>query len=246
MTSSSNESEQRCALVTGASRGLGLAIAKALAADGVKCLLLARDHNAVRAAAEEILGLGGNAEAIPLDLGGLQDAASLSSLLAARTDRLDIVVSNAALGGIRTPMTEYPADLWQQVFQVNVHSTQVLLAATYPFLLRSPAGRIVVLSTGVARKWKAHTGAYAVSKAAVEAMVQIYALEQQDTHICINVVNPGPTRTEMRADAFPAEDPLTLKTPEDIAPLFVELCSASCAARGQVINADEWISGKAA
>jgi NAD(P)-dependent dehydrogenase (short-subunit alcohol dehydrogenase family) len=145
MTEPSSASAQRCALVTGASRGLGLAVAKSLAADGVKCLLLARDHTALQAATEEIIGLGGNAEAIPIDLGSLKDAASLSALLAAHTDRLDIVVSNAALGGTRTAMTEYPTDLWRQVFQVNVHSTQLsisLLTKAVASGSEPPMGRI--------------------------------------------------------------------------------------------------------
>lgn len=236
-----NSTYQRTALITGASRGIGLVLAKQLCATGVRCILLARDQEALASAARDIRAEGGEVDVLPFDLESLHNPAALAIELAPLTDRLDVLVVNAAMGGIRTPLPEYPADLWRRLFQVNVHSVQSVLAAAHPMLLRSPAGRVVFLSTGVASKWKANTGAYGVSKAALEAIAGIYAVETEGTNIRSNVVNPGPTRTDMRAEAYPKEAPGDLKTPEDIAPLFLELAAPECSLHGAVIIADAWL-----
>jgi len=233
--------DQRTALVTGASRGIGLVIARQLCASGVRCILLARDQAALAEGADAIRAEGGSVEVLPFDLETLQSPAGLAIELARLTGRLDILVVNAAMGGIRVPLPEYPADLWRRLFQVNVHAVQHLLAVAHPMLARSSAGRVVFLSTGVARKWKAHTGAYGVSKAALEAIAGIYAVETLETAIRSNVVNPGPTRTSMRAEAFLDEAPSDLKTPEDIVPLFLELTAPDCTAHGTVVDADVWL-----
>jgi len=234
--------EGKTALITGASRGLGLALARAFAQAGARCILTARDRDALGRTVAEIRAGGGDAIAIPLDLERLEGVEGARVALSSATDRLDILVANAALGGGRGPLVEYPLTVWKQLFQVNVHANLMLLAAAHPLLRRSDAGRVIFVSTGVARKWKANTGAYAVSKAAFEAMAGIYAVEVAGTPIKINIVNPGPTRTEMRAQAFPQEDPRTLKTPESIAPLFLELASPACVRHGECINADEWLA----
>lgn len=233
----------RTALVTGASRGLGRVVAETLARQGVRCLLLAREGDALREAEQAVRAAGSaDARALPFDLETMDGPGALAAALARLTDRLDIVVANAALGGVRVPLPEYPPELWRRLFQVNVHAVQALLAATHPLLARSPGGRVVFVSTGVARRWKAHTGAYGASKAALEAIAGIYAAETAATPIRANVVNPGPTRTAMRAEAFPDEDPGSLKTPEDIAPLFAELCAPECSRHGEVIDADAWLA----
>ncbi|CAN5512433.1 SDR family NAD(P)-dependent oxidoreductase [soil metagenome] len=235
------KSTTRTALITGASRGLGLVVAQRLAADGLRCILLARDGDALDAAVGSLKASGADACAMRLDLEQAGDPRELANAVRAVTDRLDVLVLNAALGGIRVPLPDYPHDLWRQLFQVNVHAVHALLSATHPMLRESPAGRVVFVSTGVARRWKATTGAYGASKAAMEAIAGIYAVETADTSIRVNTINPGPTRTAMRASAFPDEDPSVLKTPEDIVPLFVDLSSPDCAIHGETINADVWL-----
>ena len=125
---------------------------------------------------------------------------------------------------------------------LTISSSTIVLGRTRLGTCGSDAARIIMLSAGVARQGKATTGSYAVSKAALEGMVRIYAVESAGTSIRINVVNPGPTRTTMRARAAPDEDPLTLKTPEDIAPIFVELAAPACDKQAEVVNADTWFA----
>ena len=175
----------------------------------------------------------------------LDDPASVTRLahdVASLTDRLDVFVANAASLGARKPLVDYPLDAWQRTFRVNVEANLLLLQGLDPLLRASDAARVIMLSAGVARQGKATTGSYAVSKAALEAIVRIYAVEAKDTAIRINVVNPGPTRTTMRARAAPDEDPMSIKTPEDIAPLFVELAVPDCQRQGEVVNADTWLA----
>ncbi|MFA7680700.1 MAG: SDR family NAD(P)-dependent oxidoreductase [Pigmentiphaga sp.] len=236
-----NPSSARTVLVTGASRGIGRVVARHLASQSVHCLLLARNAGALEDLSREIREAGGRADVIQCDLARLENPEALTALLSRHTTRLDGVLLNAALGGPRLPLTDYPTDLWRQVFQVNVHATQLLLAAVHPFLLESPAGRVVFVSTGVAQNWKANTGAYAASKAAVEAIAGIYAQETADTTIRSNILSPGATRTEMRAEAYPDEDPGLLKTPASIAPLFAELLSTDCLLHGALVKADQWL-----
>ena len=153
-------------------------------------------------------------------------------------------MANAAVLGARVAITKYPLEVWKQPFQVNVHANLLLLQGVDPLLRKSDAGRVVILTAGVAKTPKVGTDSYAVSKAALGAMAGIYALESAGTPIRVNMVSVGPTRTEMRARAVPAEDPITLKTPEDIAPLFVELASHACTRRGEWIVADEWLKSR--
>jgi NAD(P)-dependent dehydrogenase (short-subunit alcohol dehydrogenase family) len=156
-------------------------------------------------------------------------------------EKLDIFVANAAVLGARKPIVGYPFDAWVDTFQANVHANLLLIQGLDPLLRKSDAGRIVILTTGVARTPKAGSGSYAITKAALEMLASVYAQEIAGTPIRLNMVNPGPTRTQMRAQVMPKEDPLTLKTPEDIAPLFVELASPACTRQGEWISADAWL-----
>jgi NAD(P)-dependent dehydrogenase (short-subunit alcohol dehydrogenase family) len=236
----------RTALITGASRGIGAVVAKAFAREGARCLLTARSVAGLEHVVADIRAAGGEARAFALDLEDVGAIRSAIGELEASTPKLDVFVANAALGGVRLPLTGYPLDDWMRTFQVNVHANLLLLAGLHPLLAGSDAGRVVIVSTGVSRLPKAHTGAYAVSKAALEAMAAIYAVENADTPIRINMMNPGPTRTEMRAAAFPKEDPQTVKPPEALLPLFFELASARCTRQGEWIAADKWLAERAA
>ena len=234
--------ENRTALITGANRGIGLAVAKAYAQEGAKLLLAGRSVEALQQVQAEIAAVGGNARVFAVQLEDPESVRKLAESVAAAVAQLDIFVANAASLGARKPLIHYPLDAWIRTFRINVDANLILLGALDPQLRKSDSARIIMLSAGVARQGKATTGSYAVSKAAVEAMVRIYAVETAGTPVRINVVNPGPTRTQMRARAAPDENPMILKTPEDIAPLFVELGSKECQRQGEVVNADEWFA----
>ena len=167
---------------------------------------------------------------------------ALTASIRAATPTLDIFVANAALGGPRLPLVQYPLDVWTRLFQVNVHANLVLLAGLDPLLRKSDAGRVIFVTTTATRRYLANTGAYVASKAALEVMARVYALEIAGTPIRINMVTPGPTRTDMRAEAYPNEDPMTLKPPEKLVPLFLELASPSCLRQAEYIRADDWLA----
>ncbi len=237
--------EGRIALITGANRGIGYAISRAYAREGAECLLAGRHGAGLERAAAEIKAAGGKASVLSLDLEKVESVHAMVEHISKAYPRLDIFVANAALLGARVAITKYPLEVWKQTFQANVHANLLLLQGLDPLLRKSDAGRVVILTAGVARTPKVGTGSYAVSKAALEAMAGIYALESATTPIKVNMVNPGPTRTQMRARAVPEEDPMTIKTPADIAPLFVELASPACKRQGEWIAADEWMKSRA-
>ena len=235
----------RIALITGANRGIGLAIAREYAREGAHCLIAGRDAAALEKVARDIMGAGGSASVILMDLKDDASILSAVSQIRSMTPRLDIFVANAASLGARLAITNYPLEVWKQTFQINVHANLLLLQGLDALLRRSDAGRVIIMSAQVATVGKAGTGSYAVSKAALEALARVYMIESQDSAIRINTVSPMATRTEMRARAAPSEDPMTLKTPESIAPLFVELGLPSCTKQGEWINADKWMASRA-
>jgi NAD(P)-dependent dehydrogenase (short-subunit alcohol dehydrogenase family) len=227
----------RIALVTGANRGIGLAIARAYAAEGARCVLAGRNAAALEKAARE----AGAAGILPMDLERPDSIRAATRSFAAAHPQLDILVANAAVLGPRKPIAEDTLDSWMATFQANVHANLLLLQGLDALLKKSDSGRVIVLSSGAARLPKAGGGSYAATKAALDMMTLTYAHEVASTPVRVNIVNPGPTRTTMRARVAPSEDPLTLKTPEDIAPLFVELGMASWARSAEWISADAWL-----
>lgn len=236
--------QDRTALVTGANRGIGLAIAKELAKEGAMVLLAGRKKAALEKLRKEIAAAGGKAQVCVVDLEKEKSVRALAKALKKKLKSLDILIGNAASLGARVPLTRYPLETWRQTFRINVDANLVLLQELDALLKKSDAPRIVMLSARVATQGKATTGSYAVSKAALEAMVRIYVAEAGSSPVRINTVSPGPTRTEMRARAAPEEDPMTIKAPDAIAPLFVELSLPECKAQGKWIDADEWLAGK--
>lgn len=218
--------QNRIILVTGASDGIGQEAALTYARHGASVILLGRSDEKLRAVAEEINQTG----AIParwftLDLLTCtpQECQQLAQQISVHYPRLDGVLHNAGLLGDVVPMAEQDPDVWQQVMQVNINGTFMLTQALLPLLLQSDSGSLVFTSSSVGREGRANWGAYAVSKFATEGMMQVLADEYKNRHLRVNCINPGGTRTKMRASAFPTEDALKLKTPADIMPLYLWL-----------------------
>lgn len=218
--------QNRIILVTGASDGIGREAALTYVRYGASVILLGRNEDKLRAVAQEIDALGGlPARWFTLDLLTCtpQECQQLVQQVSLHYSHLDGVLHNAGLLGEVVPMVEQDSAIWQQVMQVNVNGTFMLTQALIPLLLKSDAGSLVFSSSSVGREGRANWGAYAVSKFATEGMMQVLAEEYKNHPLRVNCINPGGTRTKMRASAFPTEDPLKLKTPADIMPLYLWL-----------------------
>lgn len=214
----------KVALVTGASRGIGAAIAEALAKDGAHVVLTARTASDLEAVEDRIHQQGGSATIAPLDLGEQDAIARLAVALAERWDRLDILVLSAAYLPMLTPVAHMDPKELGKALTLNVLATQALLAAFDPLLKRSPGGRIVGLTSSVAGAPRPFWGAYGATKAAFETLLECHGQEVANvSEIRVAIVDPGATRTAMRARAFPGEDPAALKTPEVVGTRIAEL-----------------------
>ncbi|MCC0057946.1 MAG: SDR family NAD(P)-dependent oxidoreductase [Hyphomicrobiaceae bacterium] len=229
--------KNRIALITGASRGIGRATAKRLAAEGAHVLLLGRKQKSLEPVYDEIKAAGGNASLISLDLQNGAKIDALGPSLYERFGRLDIFVGNAAtLGGLR-PLTHISAKTWDQVLATNLTANWLLIRTLDPLLRLSDAGRVVfVTSSGVAAQGRAYWAPYSVSKAGLETLAKTYANETADSTVKVNVVDPGATATGMRAEAYPGEDPNTIKTPDEAAQAILELCLPSVTESGQIVG----------
>ena len=229
--------DNRIALITGASRGIGRAVALAFAKEGAHVIATARTQGALEELDDDIGRRGGSTTLVPLDL---TDGAGIDRLGAAiyeRWGRLDILVGNAGMLGDLSPLSHIAPEDWDAIIALNLTANWRLIRSLDVLLRRSEAGRGIFVSSGVARSCKAYWGGYAVSKAALEALVKIWAAELENTSTArVNLLNPGPIRTRLRARAFPGEDPATLPTPEDLAPLFVEMARSDYDRNGEVIN----------
>ncbi|WP_260923885.1 SDR family NAD(P)-dependent oxidoreductase [Novosphingobium sp. 9] len=206
------------ALVTGASRGIGAATAIALAAAGAHVVLTGRDTKALEAVEETIFQAGGNATIAPVDLAEPDGVARLASALATRWDRLDIMVVNAAILTELTSVVDIDQRAFNKALTTNVLATQALIANFDPLLRLSPNARVIGLTSSVAQRPRAYWGAYGATKAAFEVLLQCYAQEVEKTsQIRVAVLDPGATRTAMRARAYPGEAPSSVKPPEAVA-----------------------------
>ncbi|HGU9817873.1 YciK family oxidoreductase [Enterobacter chuandaensis] len=218
--------QNRIILVTGASDGIGREAALTYADYGASVILIGRNEEKLKGVAQEIEAAGGApVRWYTLDLLSCTPAVceELAQRISTHYPRLDGALHNAGLLGEVRPMDEQDPDIWQQVMQVNVNGTFFLTQALLPLLLKSESGSLVFTSSSVGREGRANWGAYAVSKFATEGMMQVLAEEYQSRHLRVNCINPGGTRTKMRASAFPTEDPQKLKTPADIMPLYLWL-----------------------
>jgi NAD(P)-dependent dehydrogenase (short-subunit alcohol dehydrogenase family) len=229
----------RIALITGAGRGIGRAVALAYARAGAHVILLARGVKALEDVDDEIRALGGTASLAPLDLADSEKIDNLGPTIYERWGRLDIFVANAGILGPLSPLGHISSDDWDEVLLINLTTNWRLIRTLDPLLRQSDAGRAIFLTSGAAQNVRAYWGPYAVSKAALEVLAKTYAAETVDTTMRVNLVNPGATATAMRAQAMPGEDQSTLPSPDDVAEIFVDLATPACDAHGTVVHARE-------
>ncbi|MHA6685272.1 SDR family NAD(P)-dependent oxidoreductase [Mesorhizobium sp. A556] len=239
----------RIALVTGASRGIGYFIAKQMAAAGAHVIAVARTVGGLEELDDEIKAERartgkGEATLVPLDLADMEGIDRLGGAIHERWGKLDILVANAGVLGVISPIGHVEAKTFEKVMTVNVTSTWRLIRSVDPLLRLSDAGRAIVLSSNAAHSARAFWGPYAASKAAVETLTRSWAAEAENMPLRINAADPGATRTGMRAQAMPGEDPETLPHPSEVAARIVPMASPSLTRTGQIYQArhDRWVS----
>lgn len=226
----------RLALVTGASRGIGYATALELAKAGAHVIATARTTGGLEELDDAIRAAGGSATLVPMDLLSEDGIEQLGQIVMERWEKLDILIANAGALGVLTPASQVKAKTWHEVIGVNLLAPARMIRAFEAPLLASDAGRAVFVSSGAARSRRAFWAPYAASKAGMDALVQSWAHEHQKDNLRINIVYPGAVRSQMRAKAFPGEDPMTLPAPADIWPHFAALVSPDCQRHGEVID----------
>jgi NAD(P)-dependent dehydrogenase (short-subunit alcohol dehydrogenase family) len=215
----------RVAVVTGASRGIGRVAARALAEAGAHVIAVARTVGALEELDDEIRTRGGAATLVPLDLKDFAGIDRLGAAIFSRWGKVDMLLGNAGLLGAITPLAHLEPKVWDDVMAVNVTANWRLIRSLDSLLRLSDAGRAVFLTSGVTYSFAPYWGGYAISKAALEALVRTYARELAQTSARANLINPGPLRTKMRAQAMPGEDPATLKTPDALVPDLLRMLS---------------------
>lgn len=237
--------KDRTILITGAGDGIGRVASLTCAQYGATVILLGRTTGKLESLYDEIVNAGYPEPGIvPMDLSQISadDVQQLAGVIETNYGKLDGLLHNAALLGDRVPFDHYSVDQWNRVMQVNTHAVFLLTRLLMPLLHRSPAARLVFTSSTVGATPRAYWGAYAVSKHATEGLATLLADELESTStIRVNIVNPGGTRTAMRAAAYPAEDPSTVKAPEDLMPLYLYLLGPdSQAEHGKTFTSD-WL-----
>jgi NAD(P)-dependent dehydrogenase (short-subunit alcohol dehydrogenase family) len=231
-----SKKEKPVALVTGASRGIGRAVALALAESGWRVVATARAQKALETLDDDIRKIGGEATLAPMDLKDYDGIDRLGAALYERFGRLDGLAACAGVLGELTPVAQGKPPMLMDVYGVNLIANHRLIRSMDPLLRAAPAGRAVFASSSVAQRPRAFWGAYAASKAGLEALVAAYAQEIAVTAIKVNLIDPGPTRTAMRYKAYPGEDPATQAAPADVAKLFVTMLAPDCTLNGETVR----------
>jgi NAD(P)-dependent dehydrogenase (short-subunit alcohol dehydrogenase family) len=226
----------RIALITGASRGIGAALALQLAQAGAHVVAVARTVGGLEELDDKIKAAGGSATLVPLDVKDSDGIARLALALNERYGRLDVLIGNAGIIGPLSPLGHVEPKDWDNLLSVNVTANWQLIRTMDPLLRQAPAGRAVFITSGLSWMARAYCGAYAASKAALNVLAQTYAAETASTNVRVNMFNPGPTRTRLYAAGWPGVDPETLPTPEDVAKAIVPLCLPVCTASGKIYD----------
>jgi NAD(P)-dependent dehydrogenase (short-subunit alcohol dehydrogenase family) len=212
----------RVALVTGASRGIGAAIARGLAAEGAHLILIARTIGGLEETDDAIQRLGGAATLVPLDLADFGKIDQMAAALYERFGRLDILVGNAGILGSLGPLGHLDPELFQRVLNVNLTANWRLIRAFDPLLRQAPAGKVLFTGCAAGREPVAYWSAYAVAKAGLEMMAKLYRAELDGTRLSVEVIDPGPVATKLRREAFPGEDQSRLPSADEAARVFIE------------------------
>ena len=227
----------KIALITGASRGIGAAVAVRFAREGGHVILAARTVGGLEEVDDAVRAAGGSATLVPLDLRDFIKIDELAARILDRWGRLDILVGNAAEFGVFSPVGHIDPATWAEVVELNLTANWRLIRAMDPLLRAAPAGRAIFVTAEVAREVFPYWGPYAVSKAGLEMLVKIYAGEITKTRVCANLIDPGVVRTRLRARAFPGEDPAHLPPPESVTDAFLALALPECTRNGEVVSA---------
>ncbi|MBC8242086.1 MAG: SDR family NAD(P)-dependent oxidoreductase [Alphaproteobacteria bacterium] len=227
---------ERVALITGASRGIGRATAILFAREGAHCILTARTTGALEELDDEIKAIGGTATLVPMDLTDYPAIDRLGAGIFERFGKLDVLIGNAGILGKLGPVTHTDPKVWDQVMAINLTANWRLLRSLDPLLRQSDAARVVMLTSSVGATPRAYWGAYAISKAALESMTLTYAAEMEKTAVRVNLLNPGATRTRMREEAYPGENPDTLKPTDDVAAAILDLSVDACTKHGERVS----------
>jgi NAD(P)-dependent dehydrogenase (short-subunit alcohol dehydrogenase family) len=227
----------KVALITGASRGIGAAVAERFAREGAHLVLAARTVGGLEEVDDAVRATGGSATLVPLDLRDFIKIDELAAALLDRWGRLDILVGNAAEFGIFSPLGHIDPTIWAEVMDLNLTANWRLIRAMDPLLRAASAGRAIFVTSGVARGVYPYWGPYAVGKAGLEMLVKIYASEITQTRVCANLIDPGVVRTRLRARAFPGEDPTRLLPPQSVTEAFLTLASPECTCNGEIVTA---------
>jgi NAD(P)-dependent dehydrogenase (short-subunit alcohol dehydrogenase family) len=226
----------KIALVTGASRGIGAALALELAKTGAHVVAIARTTGGLEELDDKIKAEGGSATLVPLDLKDTDGIARLALALNERYQRLDVMVGNAGILGSLSPLAHVEPKLWNDIFAVNVTANWQLIRTMDPLLQRATDGRVVFVTSGLSWMAQAYTGAYGATKAALDAMARTYAAETASTNVRINLFSPGQTRTRMLASGWPGLDMDRVPAPEDVVKAIVPLCLPNCNETGRVYS----------
>lgn len=226
----------RIALVTGASRGIGYATALALARGGAHVVALARTVGGLEELDDAVRTASASATLTPLDIRDYPALYRLGAALNERYGRLDVLIGNAAVGAVPSPLDHIEPKAWDESLAINLTANWHLIRAMGPLLKLSVAGRAVFITSGAATSARAYRAPYSVSKAALDVLVRTYAEETSSTGVRVNLFNPGPTRTRMRALVMPGEDPATLPAPDEVAAKIVDLCHPDFTETGKLYD----------
>jgi NAD(P)-dependent dehydrogenase (short-subunit alcohol dehydrogenase family) len=226
----------RIALVTGASRGIGAAVARRFAAEGAQLILVARTVGGLEEVDDSIRATGPGAVLLPLDLGQADQIDRIGPAIHQRFGRLDILVANAATYAPLSPLGHVAAKDWDRILAVNLSANWRLIRSLDPLLRSAAAGRAIFVTCGVTAAASPFWGPYAVSKAGLESLARIYASEVEQTPLRVNLLDPGIVRTRLRASGFPLEDSGRLKAPEEVAEPFVALAAEDCTRHGELLR----------